>query len=134
MNERMLRLLVVASIVGVFLGGLVIGYGLGVRRAAEPPASGPAGGPPRLEELLDRFTARLGISPAQRDRIEQHLRDGERKLRETMTRVRPELESHREQIERAILDELTAEQRVKYHEILPHGLPRPPPHRPPPPG
>ena len=129
MSDRTIRLLVIASVLGVFLGGLVTGYVLGVHRSVEPVARDgrPHGPPPPMEPLLDRFTAELGLSPPQRDAIATVLRDGERTMREAFARVRPELEAKRAEIEGAIANVLTEEQRARYREMLPDGLPRPPP-------
>ena len=134
MSPRMIRLLVVASVIGVFLGGLVVGYVLGTRRAAEPPSArrgppphhrpGPPGG---VDHLLDEFAGRLELSGEQRDRIRAILVDGQRAAREITARVRPELEARRAEMEAAIAEVLDDEQRARYREMLPDGLPRPPP-------
>ena len=132
MNDRIIRLLVIASVAGVFLGGLVTGYVLGTHRAGEAPAfRGPPGPPPGREAFLERFSAELGLTPPQHDAIAAILRDGERGVRETFARRRPELEQRRATIEAAITAVLTDEQRARYREMLPDGLPRPPPHGPP---
>jgi hypothetical protein len=127
MTDRIIRLLVIASVAGVFLGGLVTGYVLGTHRAAEPAVLRGPPGPPTREAFLAQFSADLGLSPPQRDAIAAVLRDGERDMRETFARLRPELEERRERIEAAIAAVLTAEQRARYREMLPDGLPRPPP-------
>jgi Spy/CpxP family protein refolding chaperone len=138
-SPRAIRLLVIASVMGVFLGGLTVGYVLGVRRAAEPaPAPAPFGprpphppgppGPPgpRVDRLLEEFAGRLALTPEQRDRIRTILADGARAAHEITLRVRPELEAERAEIEAAIADVLTEEQRARYREMLPEGLSRPP--------
>ena len=134
MNPRAIRLLVIASVAGVFLSGLVVGYVLGARRAAEPPAAadlrrpprhGPPGGPP-VEHLVDEFADKLALTPAQRDRIHGILADGARDARAITARVRPELEARRAELEAAIAEVLDEEQRARYREMLPDGLPRPP--------
>lgn len=132
MTDRIVRLLVIGSVIAVFLGGLITGYVLGTHRAGEPPPRpgervGPPGpGPRQLDALLDRFTSEVGVSSDQRAAIATVMRDGQRGLRETMERLRPELESRRTAIEGAIDQILTDEQRARYHAMLPDGLPRPP--------
>jgi hypothetical protein len=139
MTDRIVRLLVIGSVIAVFLGGLVTGYVLGTHRAGEPPPRedrlGPPGpGPRQLDALLDRFTAEVGVSADQRAAIATVMRDGQRGLRETMERLRPELEARRTAIEGAIDQILTPDQRARYHAMMPDGLPRPPLGPPGPPG
>lgn len=137
MTERMIRVLVIASIAAVFLGGLVTGYVLGLRRAAEPAHLHPGAAPPPRGALLERFDAVLELSATQRDAIAKLLAEGERTMHETFARLRPELETHRQRIEKAIVDLLSEPQRARYREMMPDGLPRPrhaPPGPPRPPG
>jgi hypothetical protein len=133
MTDRIVRLLVIGSVIAVFLGGLVTGYVLGIHRTVEPgpPPPAPIGPPPgpgprQLDALLDRFSTEIGVSPDQRAAIATVLHDGQRGLRDTMERLRPELEAHRAKIEGAIDQILTPEQRDRYHAMMPDGLPRPP--------
>lgn len=134
MTDRIVRLLVIGSVIAVFLGGLVTGYVLGIHRTVEPrpapadriggPPPGP--GPRQIDALLDRFSTEIGVSPDQRTALAAVLRDGQRGLRETMERLRPELEARRTAIEGAIDQILTPDQRDRYHAMMPDGLPRPP--------
>lgn len=120
MSPRTIRVLVIASVLCVFLGGLVTGYVLGRREPATVA-------PPQRERLIDQFARELALTGEQRAAIQAVLRDGERTVREAMQRVRPELEAKRSAMERSILDVLTPAQREQYRAMLPDGLPRPPP-------
>lgn len=135
MTARAIRALVVTSVLGVFLGGLVVGYVLGTRRAAQvaspAPSQPPGPRPPpppevRIDRMLDVFARRLELTADQRAQIRRILLEGERDARAILERARPELEARRASLEAAIVDLLDEPQRVRYREMLPDGLPRPP--------
>ncbi len=125
MSPRSIRLLVMVSVLGVLLAGLVAGYTLSIYRDQQLERSMPSAGRPRpprpaidsesyVARRLERLSRRLDLSEAQRAAILKILSDGNAAARATIDRVRPQLQTIRAEIEAAITAELTEEQRARY--------------------
>jgi hypothetical protein len=135
-KPRTIRVLVITSVLGVFLAGLVVGYAAALYRAgsdATPPPPGrrsppdPAGGVgERIARRLERFGSVLELADDQRVALTKILTDGERAMLAITAGVRPQLQAKRAELEAEISAVLTVEQRVRYRDLVPGGLARPP--------
>jgi uncharacterized membrane protein len=138
MNPRTIRLLVIASVLGVFLAGLVIGYGVRFYVENEVVVRSPSPSEqPRtrrpfgdIARRIERVGNDLGLSDAQRTTLTQILTEGERSAQAIIADVRPRLIAKRAEIEAEIAAVLTQAQRAHYREVVPGGLARPPGGRP----
>lgn len=115
----------------IFAAGAVTGS-LTWRMYLQPPPptprSSPAfNGPRPPRDLIGRMQKELALTPTQRERIEQYLRESQEQTRQLWESIAPQAgEVHRKLRER-IRSELTEEQQKRYEEVFkPRGSNRPP--------
>jgi Spy/CpxP family protein refolding chaperone len=109
---------------GVVTGGLVVHH-VGHIRSVRPLHGGNAGrqarplspGGLRLD-LLRHMQQELNLTPAQRERIDKIIRQGQEHTREITEPVRPQLEAEVEKVMQAFRDVLTPEQQARFDQLL----------------
>ena len=119
---------VILATLVIFIAGLITGA-VGVHRLLKQGRA-----PVRAEAvhpwmLRDGFRAeldrRLELTPEQSERIERITREGQERVREISSLVKPEIQAELKAVREEIRDTLTTEQRVKFEEMLRNRRPRP---------
>ena len=124
---------------GVVTGGLLVNY---AARSWQQPqrrpalAENPRGAPgnqnpgfapnrlpapmpgPLRKDLLDRLNQELNLSPAQRERIEHIITDGQDQTRQAWQQIEPQIRRELMETRRRIRAELTPEQQARFEEVM----------------
>jgi Spy/CpxP family protein refolding chaperone len=114
----------VIFVTGVVTGGLLVHrvghirsvrplHGGNVARQAQPPSPGGL----RLD-LLRRMQQELNLTPAQRERIDKIIHQGQEHTRKITEPVRPQLQAEVQQVMQAFRDALTPEQQARFDQLL----------------
>jgi Spy/CpxP family protein refolding chaperone len=103
---------------GVVTVGLTVH--LKLREVPAPTSPGPSGfGPLRQRgELLDRMQRQLYLTAAQRERIEQILRESHDRMKQLWDSVAPQAQNEHRRVHDLIRAELKAEQQTRFEEIF----------------
>lgn len=129
------------------VGAAVVLFGAGVisgnvatrlyQRYTQPPfPARPPGGPPppwvgQRMDFLRHMEDALGLSPEQRERIDQLIKESQQRTRELWEDFSPRLKAEMERLKAAVDAELTPEQRAKAEELHKKRMSRPRGERPP---
>ena len=107
------------SVAALFFSGVAIGalatFLYVDKRAAEHPRGQFPGPPPRFG--MKTMADELGLTPEQREQMEQIHRDSRRAAEEIRLEMKPRLEEHIEQTRERMMAVLTPEQRERFAEM-----------------
>jgi Spy/CpxP family protein refolding chaperone len=114
----------VIFVTGVVTGGLLVQHvghirsvrplhGGNAARQAQPPSPGGL----RLD-LLRRMQRELNLTPAQRERSDEIIRQGQEHIRKITEPVRPELQAEVQRVMQAFREVLTPEQQGRFDQLL----------------
>ena len=85
----------------------------------EPDGRPPFGLPSRLRlDLLERIERNIEITPGQREKIEEILREGQERTRQIMEPVQPELQRQMRTTHERIREVLTDEQQRRFDQLM----------------
>ena len=120
---------VILATLVIFLAGLIAGA-VGVHRLLRSNRPPPRAEPMHPWMLRDGFRAelerRLQLTPEQDEAIERIMREGQERVREISSLVNPEIQAELRAVRAEIRDELTADQRREFEEIIGARRPRAP--------
>ncbi len=115
---------------GVVTGGLLVAHSGYLRpartqrpvaaRPAPPAAQAPAGGP-RLE-FLRRVQRELDLTPAQRERVDAILNEGQERTRKIMDPVMPRLREELQRTKDEFRAVLVPEQQARFDALIKHPM------------
>lgn len=101
---------------GVITGGLTVR--LTPREPVQPIMSIAAGSTRQRADLLDRMQRQLYLTPEQKSRIEQILRDSHAKMKLLWDSIAPQAQEERRRVNEAIRAELLPEQQKQFEAML----------------
>jgi hypothetical protein len=101
---------------GVVTGGLTVRLKLG---EVVPPSAPLSSGPLRPRgELMERMQRQLYLTPPQRERIEQILRESHDRMKQLWDSIAPQAQEEHRRVNDRIRAELTPEQQSRFEELL----------------
>ena len=101
---------------GVVTGGLTVRFASPARTVTKPEPPWPLNIRGARGALLERMQRELYLSPEQRQRIDQVLRESQDRTRQLWESIAPQAHAEQKRVRERIREELNPEQRTKFDE------------------